>query len=296
MTHFTQGNNGWLFTPDFAKNLTVEDEQSFFESPTAFKAILESIQDGVSVIDNSLNIKYMNATLRHLYENRKNCLGKKCYSIFHSRKKPCSDCPCIKAMVEKKPVTSIVRYLRDNDESNFHQLFAIPVLNTQGDVILVVEYIRDITFQKNISENLNDLAQRFEALEEQNRILGELLRQKTRYRDALEHTISTNVERFVKPSLEYLKKTARKEDIELVNGLIDEIVYPITKKRPNAVSTLTPRELQVALFVKDGLSSKEVAEKLCVTKKAVDYHRLNIRKKLNLPRKTSLRTYLEFNL
>ncbi|MEG2957173.1 MAG: LuxR C-terminal-related transcriptional regulator, partial [Christensenellaceae bacterium] len=174
-----------------------------------------------------------------------------------------------------------------------HQLFAIPVLNAKGEVILIIEYIRDITFQNNVVDNLRELEKRFEALEQQNEMLTQVLSQREQYRDDLEETISTNMQRFIKPSLDYLKKSVRPQDIDLVNGLIDEIIYPITKKRSSAVSTLTPREIQVATFIKDGFTSKEISDKLCVTQKAVDYHRLNIRKKLKLKREQNLRSYLE---
>ncbi len=296
MAEHSKYSSGWLFTPDFSKELTIENERNFFDSPDVFKAILESIQDGVSVLDGSLNIRYINASLRHTYEDKTLFPGRKCYEFFHARSTPCEDCPSLRAAQSKQPETSVVRYDRRNNELGWHQLFAIPVLNTREEVILIIEYIRDVTFQNSMAENLSELAQRFEALEKQNEILLDILKQSERNRDALEQTITANVERFVRPSLEYLKKTVRAEDVDFVNGLITEIVFPITKKRDSAMSALTPRELQVAVLVKEGDTSKEIAAKLCITQKAVDYHRLNIRKKLGLPRETSLHTYLETHL
>lgn len=42
---------------------------------------------------------------------------------------------------------------------------------------------------------------------------------------------------------------------------------------------LTPREWEVAKLLAQGLTSKEIAETLSISKKAVDFHRGNIRKK-----------------
>lgn len=42
----------------------------------------------------------------------------------------------------------------------------------------------------------------------------------------------------------------------------------------------TPREWEVAGLLAQGLTSKEIAEALLVSKKAVNFHRGNIRKKL----------------
>ena len=175
-------------------------------------------------------------------------------------------------------------------------LYAVPVVDQQHNVILVIEYIRDITFQRRIEYNLQELEHRFEAMEKQNEMLMQILAQREQYREELEATITSNVEKFIKPSLNYLKKSVREQDVNMVNGLIDEIVYPITKKRPSAIATLTPRELQVCALIKEGNVSKEIADKLFITQKTVDYHRINIRKKLGIKRSTSLRSYLETHL
>jgi DNA-binding CsgD family transcriptional regulator len=112
----------------------------------------------------------------------------------------------------------------------------------------------------------------------------------------MEKQINTNMERFIKPSLEYLKRIVDEKDVDLVSGLIDEIIYPITKKRVSSFINLSSREMQVANLIKEGKTSKEIAAGLCITQKAVDFHRLNIRKKLKINHGLSLRTFLETRL
>jgi len=46
--------------------------------------------------------------------------------------------------------------------------------------------------------------------------------------------------------------------------------------------TLTSREQEIMVFLAEGLSSKEIAEKLFISPKTVDNHRTNILRKLNL--------------
>ena len=55
-----------------------------------------------------------------------------------------------------------------------------------------------------------------------------------------------------------------------------------TKITDAAYGTLTPREQEVMRFLADGLSTKEVAEKLFISPKTVENHRANIMKKLDL--------------
>ena len=283
----------WILNQDSSKRIVVKDKDDFFKSSNFFHTILEFIQDGVSVLDSDLIVRYVNTTILNLYTKGINPINRKCYSIYHKRKKPCEDCPTLKTLETKKPQMSTISYPREGNTPGWHELFSIPVFDKENNIILIIEYIRDITFHKYIKENLIDIEKRFKALEEQNNILMDILNQREEFQNNLENTISTNLEKFIKPSLNYLKKTANGKDIELVSAIIDEIIYPITKKRPSPFSKLTPRELQIASFIKEGYQSKEIADKLCVTQKAIDYHRLNIRKKLKLSRTSNLRTYLE---
>ena len=286
----------WVFTPDVNTTISVKDEDQFLSSNQLFKTILESIQDGVSVLDRDLDIKYINTSMKYWYTGKETVVGKKCYEIYHDRKTPCPACPTLRAIQTGTPQMEKVQYSANGKNHGWQQLYAVPVVNPDQKVILVIEYIRDITFQKRIEYNLQELEHRFEAMEKQNEMLMQILAQREQYREELEATITSNVEKFIKPSLNYLKKSVREQDINMVNGLIDEIVYPITKKRPSAISMLTPRELQVCALIKEGNVSKEIAGKLFITQKTVDYHRINIRKKLGIKRTASLRSYLEAHL
>lgn len=296
MSEYNDCKQGWLFIPEAKSEIHAESEQDFLANPGLFKMITESIQDGVSILDLDLNIKYLNSTMKYIYTEQENPIGKKCYRIFHSISSPCEGCPSLLCRETKKPQISVMRYDNEREESNWHQVFAIPILNLENEIVLIMEYVRDITFQNSMLKNMNELAQRFETLENQNKLLVDVLKQNRQNSDEMEETISKNVEKFIKPSLEYLKKAVDPENVNLVNGLIDEIIYPITKKRSAAVASFTPRELQVASLIKKGYSSKEIANDLCVTQKAIDYHRLNIRRKLKLTRDISLRSYLEIHL
>lgn len=57
--------------------------------------------------------------------------------------------------------------------------------------------------------------------------------------------------------------------------------------------SLTEKELDIISYVKQGLSSREIAEKKEVTLKTVEVHRYNILKKLGLPNTAALITYIQ---
>lgn len=58
------------------------------------------------------------------------------------------------------------------------------------------------------------------------------------------------------------------------------------------ISKLSEREIDVLKHIKDGLSSKEIAEKLYLSARTVEVHRSNILKKLNLKNTASLLKFI----
>ena len=57
------------------------------------------------------------------------------------------------------------------------------------------------------------------------------------------------------------------------------------------VETLTDREFEVFRHIGEGLSTKEIAAKMCVSTKTVEVHRMNIKAKLNLKTMSELIRY-----
>ena len=51
---------------------------------------------------------------------------------------------------------------------------------------------------------------------------------------------------------------------------------------PNPIDNLTDRELEILNLVGHGLSSRQIAEKLHLSMKTIESHRLHVKEKLNL--------------
>ncbi len=62
-------------------------------------------------------------------------------------------------------------------------------------------------------------------------------------------------------------------------------------KRPKDAGGLTRRELEVLALIVEGLSSREVAERLCIAHKTAMVHRSNIMRKLGVHKSTELVSY-----
>ncbi|GHU62497.1 hypothetical protein AGMMS49983_04050 [Clostridia bacterium] len=284
-------DSDWVFKPEVPTAISVKTEDEFLSSSKLYEAVLSSIQDGICVLDPDFSVIYINKSMKHWYPGREHYRGGKCYAIFHERTEPCPHCPSLRSIQTTTPQTELVPYTKEGADLGWQNLYTVPVVDETGKVILVIEYIRDITFQKEVEGDISQLSELNESLEAQNNLLFEILNQREQYEANLERTVNENMKKYVKPSLQYLKKYLNERDYTIVSGIIDEIVFPVTKKRSSVLEQLSPRELQVATMIKEGYSSKEIAEILVVSKKTIDYHRNSIRRKLGLHHE-NLRSYL----
>ncbi len=132
-------------------------------------------------------------------------------------------------------------------------------------------------------------------LEEVNTALKVLLKQREGDKRELEENISLNVKELILPYVEKLKKSrldaVQTSNVNILETNLQEITSPILRKLQRF--DFTPKEIEVVSYLKDGRTTKQIAELLGVSPRAVEFHRYNIRKKLGLDQlKTNLRAYL----
>lgn len=195
--------------------------------------------------------------------------------------------------------------------SNFHY-------DSDGNLIDVTSTARDITRRRKMEEELkkarDDLEQRVkdrtralekanEELQEKTKSLEELntalkILLERREKDKVENgeKILLNVKELMIPYIIRLKNGPLSENQKNYVGLLEsgllEIISPFAQKLTSRYMHVTPRELQVGNLVKQGKTSKEIADILNTTERTVVAHRANLRKKLGLNKKSNLRTYL----
>ncbi|MBT3312390.1 MAG: PAS domain S-box protein [Desulfobacterales bacterium] len=174
-----------------------------------------------------------------------------------------------------------------------------------GEQSFLVGSFRDTTERKKTKETLKQahdelnerVKERTHELEELNTALTVLLKKRSEDKEQLENNLLSNLRTLIEPYLSRLKSTnmskAQKTLIEILESNINEITAPFTSKLSSEYLYFSPTEIQVANLVKNGKTNKEVAEVLGVTRRTIEFHRENIRKKLGLKnKKTNLKTFL----
>ena len=134
-------------------------------------------------------------------------------------------------------------------------------------------------------------------LKEANIALNVLLKKREDDKKELEEKILINVKELVAPYLKKLKKSGLDDRQKTLANILDSnlngIISPFLHTLSTKYASLTPKEIRVAGLVREGKTTKEIANLLISSTDTIDFHRKNIRKKLGLQNTNSnLRSYL----
>jgi PAS domain S-box-containing protein len=177
----------------------------------------------------------------------------------------------------------------------------VPILDASGDPEYLLGISEDITDRKQVEDQLKkrdlELQAKTLSLEELNVALKVLLEHREKDKDELQDNIIFNVQQLIDPLIDKLKICPLgPQEAAYINALeyaLKNIVSPFAKRLASKTWNFTSREIQVSNLIWDGKSTKEIADILNLSIRAVEFHRDNIRKKLGLNKtNTNLRSHL----
>jgi PAS domain S-box-containing protein len=151
--------------------------------------------------------------------------------------------------------------------------------------------------EQGLKKSEKQLKLKTKKLEESNTALRVLLKRRQEDQRELEDKVLSNVKELVEPYLKKVQRTKLTERQEAYLSILEsnlrEIVAPFTRRLFAKFMNLTHSEIQIANLVKHGMSTKEISEAMSLSKKTVEFHRDNIRKKIGIKKtKANLRSYL----
>lgn len=124
--------------------------------------ILDSLPDQIIVLDPEFNV--IGANKRFLDETSleyKDIIMKKCYQISHPRSDKChveeKDCPLTQVLKTKKPYTTIKSYVNTDGKTVYEEIIATPITDKDGNIIQVIENIRDVTDRIFLAKELQEM-------------------------------------------------------------------------------------------------------------------------------------------
>jgi len=176
-----------------------------------------------------------------------------------------------------------------------------PVRNEKGKAVAVQMISIDITDRKQAEQELKEkkklLEQKTIELEEINTALRVLLNKREEDKSELEEKVSFSVKDLISPYIEKLKRSVADQKqlsyLELIESNLNNIVSPFMTLKSCEHYNLTPTEIHVANLVKQGKSTKKIADILNLSISTINTHRDSIRRKLGITnKKINLRSHL----
>ncbi|MGA2774654.1 MAG: diguanylate cyclase [Candidatus Omnitrophota bacterium] len=124
-------------------------------------SVFASIQDGISVLDNKMNILRVNPTIEKWYAHAMPIVGKKCYEAYHGRLKPCKTCPTLRTLATKEVAREIVPKVGAQGQiDGWLELYSFPLIDQQTISLTgVIEYVRDISAEMKTKEETSKLTE-----------------------------------------------------------------------------------------------------------------------------------------
>ncbi len=200
----------------------------------------------------------------------------------------------------------------DEHQGHWFDNIVYPICDKQGNVKLVLVMGRDITRRKQAEQEMKrlnecleelvarrtaELEDKAKSLQELNSALRVLLQKRDEEKREGEEYMSSAINQMITPYVRQIKQKSTDPEISSYINIIETNLNDLTLKFGIAIQSkalgLTPTEIEVALLIKAGKASKEIAHLLEISCETVGFHRNNIRHKLGIKnKKENLQSHL----
>ena len=304
-------------------------KQELAERKKADRALRESELKYKTLTENSLAGIYIHQDDKYVFVNERfaemlgyapdEFLGRKHYEFVHPDQRAMTKDRAFRRLTgEKVPKRYELRKLRKDGKAVWHEVMASDPIGYQGRPAIMGHEI-DISARKKAEEMLKqaneELEQRVENrtvelrisneqlevqknnLEEVNTALRVLLNKRDEDKSNMEQKVMFNMNELILPYMVKLNSSnldeRQKVLLDILESNLNDITSPFSQSLSHNYTGFTPSEMQIASLIKQGRTSKQIAELQNLSSRTIETHRKNIRKKLGLgKKKTNLRTHL----
>jgi len=283
-------------------NDRVESENKLQESEERFKDMATLLPTIIGELDLNFYFTYANEVAFETfgYSHADFEAGLNVVNMIHpdDRNKALKN---MKKVLEGKELDGNEYRMLRKDGSELTMLVHARPIHKYGRVVGIRSTLIDITkmnmTQEVLREREKDLEIKTKSLEELNAALRVLLKRREEDKRDLEEKVLLNVQELLMPFLQKIKNNGLDDKQEtylsILESNLNDIISPFSHKLSSKYFNLTPTEIQVASLVKGGRTSKEIAELLNSSRRAIEFHRDSLRNKFGLKnKKANLRSFL----
>ncbi len=302
LTAISIGGKKYLYATGRDITRRKQVEEALRESEERYKTAIEHSNDGVMIVKDEKYI-FVNQKLVQMlgYSKAEEIVGKHIRTLVHP--------DCVGMVVDRHrrrhgggddvPARYELKHVR-KDGTSIDVEASVTKTIYKGESVSLI-YLRDITERKKADEALKNREKELKIksmnLEETNAALNVLLKLRENDKKMLENQILANIKELVLPYLEKMKKGHLNENqatyLNILESGLNDIISPFIQNLTSNHSAFTPTEIRIANLIRNGNTSKEIAQLLNVSRGTVDTHRNSIRRKLKLDnKKVNLRSHL----
>jgi len=281
-------------------------QEALRQSEERLRLVTDNMKDIIVMTDQHFRIVYISPSVYSVmgYDS-KDREGKSLTDFIHPEDLPAIEKVLRDSLATFSPGKMECRYKHARGEYIWLEATGAYMLDQQRNFLGAVFGIRDITERKSVEENLQKTLDELETrvkertfeLQEINTTLRVLLKNRDEDQKSLQESLQSNIHQLVIPFIQKMRMTQSSEKkVEYLNVLetnLNNIASPFINQLSIAYKNLSPRELQVAALIKQGKSSKDIADIFNLSVGTVNAYRNSIREKLHLvSTETNLRSYL----
>jgi PAS domain S-box-containing protein len=263
------------------------------KSESKFRTVVEHATQGIVIIQGGI-LKYLNPRMIEILDyDRDGLLGNPFIQFIVEEDRENAKTYYQKLLRDRKVDDPYVFRVRSGDgRVKWLENYGVRI-EWEGRPAKLI-FLRDITRQKRAEEEVQKSSL---IIQHKSIALKEVLDEIDAKKDAIKMRLKTNVEHSIIPTLMRLKQSAtpaQQRLFEVLENDLMNITSPFLDDIKDEFSDLSPRKLEVCRLIKNGMTSKEIADALGISPMTVHKHREIIRKKLKLVNDGSnLNTYLK---
>jgi diguanylate cyclase (GGDEF)-like protein/PAS domain S-box-containing protein len=135
--------------------------------------IIDSIRDPFVILDSDYKIIKANQAYSDLKSIRlDDLINNKCYAMTRKRDSVCPDCIVARTFKSGDRTAKVKRVATETSSQEWIEIYTYPVLNQQGLVTHVIEYVRNITDRKRAEQESHRFIKELEKLSSEDSLTG----------------------------------------------------------------------------------------------------------------------------
>jgi len=280
-------------------------EKALKESEERFRTLVETMNEGLGVLDEKAIFTYVNVSLcKMMGRQREEFLGRKITDFLDETNRK-----ILKSYADNikrgDVISCELEWIHADGRKIITTVSPRPIYDhgekIQGSFALITDISKRKQAEEAVRQQKTALEFKTSELLEANTALKVLLRRREEDKKELEENLLAQVKNLLLPHLQRLETGGLPEEhqkvVELIQSRLNQIISPFARNISSSYYGLTPKEIQVASLIRDGWTSKEIAEYLNLSVSTVNFHRNKIRSRLGITnKKSNLSIYLNNNL